>query len=212
MYGLLLNKPQPTMGEVEAALVGNLSRDGYRAVLEAFKVFTEKPNLGELAKHEAKLPSALKEEDSEPMVLRAGDLEWHRVPSHFWVKALQKKEKNWVVVYGLPTPEQVAGKNVIIDVSYMEKRVTYSKSGLEVTSNTTVAGLADCLASLDHSEGESLREREKKRLGRNNSPQNGRFGGRATSCEGSEEQTIDQARILGGPDNSLLGPGRRGIS
>ena len=45
MYGLLLNKVQPTMGEVEAALVGNLSRcSGYRAVLEAFKVFTEKPN------------------------------------------------------------------------------------------------------------------------------------------------------------------------
>ena len=63
-----------------------------------------------------------------------------------------------------------------------------------------------------HSEGESLLEGKKKRLGRNNSPQNGRFGGRATSCEGSEEQTIDQARILGGPDNSLVGPGRRGIS
>jgi len=30
--------------------------------------------------------------------------------------------------------------------------VTYSKSGLEVTSNTTVAGLADCLASLDSSQ------------------------------------------------------------
>ena len=66
--------------------------------------------------------------------------------------------------------------------------------------------------NLGHSEGESLLEGKKKRLGRNNSPQNGRFGGRATSCEGSEEQTIDQARILGGPDNSLVGPGRRGIS
>ena len=63
-----------------------------------------------------------------------------------------------------------------------------------------------------HSEGESHLEGKKKRLGRNNSPQNGRFGGRATSCEGTEEQTIDQACILGGPDNSLLGPGRRGIS
>ena len=157
MYGLLLNKVQPTMAEVEAAQVGNLSRcSGYRAVLEAFKVFTEKPNHGELAKHEAKLPSALKEEDSEPMVLRAGSVEWHRVPSHFWVKALQKKEKNWIVVYGLPTPEQVAGKNVIIDVSYMEKRVTYTKSGLEVTSNTTVAGFADCLASLEANQQSQL--------------------------------------------------------
>ena len=63
-----------------------------------------------------------------------------------------------------------------------------------------------------HSEGESLREGEKKRLGRSSSPQNGRFGGRATYCECSEELSIDQARIHGGPDNSLLGPGRRGIS
>ena len=38
-----------------------------------------------------------------------------------------------------------------------------------------------------------------KRLGRNMPPQNGGFGGRAASCEGSEEHTIDQARFLGGP-------------
>ena len=38
-----------------------------------------------------------------------------------------------------------------------------------------------------------------KQLLRNNSPQNGRFGGRATSCEGTEEHTIDQACILGRP-------------
>ena len=50
-----------------------------------------------------------------------------------------------------------------------------------------------------HSEGESLRKGEKKRLGRRSSPQNGRFGGRATSCEGTEEHTIDQACILGRP-------------
>ena len=53
--------------------------------------------------------------------------------------------------------------------------------------------------SLPHSEGESLRKGEKKRLGRRSSPQNGRFGGRATSCEGTEEHTIDQACILGRP-------------
>ena len=40
---------------------------------------------------------------------------------------------------------------------------------------------------------------------------NGVFGGRAASCEGSEEPRIDQARILAGPDNSLLGAGRSGI-
>ena len=52
---------------------------------------------------------------------------------------------------------------------------------------------------MNHSEGESLREEKKKRLGRNMPPQNGGFGGRAASCEGSEEHTIDQARCLGGP-------------
>merc|ERR1712130_145463 len=102
---------QPTMGEVEAALVGNLSRcSGYRAVLEAFKVFTKKPNPEELTMHEVKLPSALKENFSPPMVLRAGTTEWHYVAHHSSVKGLQKKEKNWVLVYGLLTGEQVAGK------------------------------------------------------------------------------------------------------
>ena len=44
MFGLLLQKANPTMADVEAAQVGNISRcTGYRAVLEAFKVFTEKP-------------------------------------------------------------------------------------------------------------------------------------------------------------------------
>ena len=64
--------------------------------------------------------------------------------------------------------------------------------------------MGEGLSAGGHSEGESLRKGEKKRLGRRSSPQNGRFGGRATSCECSEEQTIDQARILGRPDNSLL--------
>ena len=151
MYGLLLNKVQPTMGEVEAALVGNLSRcSGYRAVLEAFKVFTKKPNPEELATHEAKLPAAMKEKSSLPMVLRAGTAEWHYVLHHSSVKALQKKEKNWVVVYGLSTVQQVAGKNVVIDVSHcMERRVTSNASGLEVAAQTTVAGLADRLECLE---------------------------------------------------------------
>ena len=150
MYGLLLNKVQPTMGDIEAAQVGNLSRcSGYRAVLEAFKVFTEKPNPDELAKHEAKLPPALKEKDSLPMVLRAGTAEWHYVPHHSSVKALQKKEKNWVIVYGLPTGQQVAGKNLVIDVSRCLEKKVANKSGLEVAAQTTVAGLADYLESLE---------------------------------------------------------------
>ena len=150
MYGLLLNKVQPTMTEVEAALVGNLSRaTGYRAILEAFKVFTEKPNPDELSKHEAKLPAALKKKDFEAVVLREGVSEWHFVPELSAVRTLQEKSKNFVVVYGLPTPEQVAGKNVVIDVSYyVDKKVTSTALGLEATANVTVAGLADGLEAL----------------------------------------------------------------
>ena len=150
MYGLLLNKVQPTMTEVEAALVGNLSRaTGYRAILEAFKVFTEKPNPDELSKHEAKLPAALKKKDFEAVVLRKGVSEWHFVPELSAVRTLQEKSRNFVVVYGLPTPKQVAGKNVVIDVSYyVDKKVTSTALGLEATANVTVAGLADGLEAL----------------------------------------------------------------
>ena len=64
----------------------------------------------------------------------------------------------------------------------------------------------------EHSEGESLRGGEKRDSEEIVLLKNGVFGGRAASCEGSEEPRIDQARILGGPDNSLLWPGRCGIS
>ena len=65
------------------------------------------------------------------------------------MRTLQEKLKNFVVVYGLPTPEQVAGKNVVIDVSYyVDKKVTSTALGLEATANVTVAGLADGLEAL----------------------------------------------------------------
>ena len=161
MYGLLLNKPQPTMAEIEAAQVGNLSRcSGYRAVLEAFKVFTEKPNNEELAKHEAKLPSDLKENDPLPMVLQGGSAEWHFVFNHSSVKALQKKKKDWVVVYGLPTEQQVAEKKVVIDVSRCMERTTasFTKIELEISAQTTVAGLVHRLESLEAKQQSQLSE------------------------------------------------------
>jgi len=149
MYGLLLNNEAPSMKDIEASQVGNISRcSGYRAVLEAFRVFTEKSNTGTLAQHEANLPDALKSEDSEPVVLRGHGVAWHRVPSHFWVKALEKKEKRCVVVYGLPTPAQVAGKATIIDMSSMEQKLTCTRTNLEVTANTTVSKFAEDLATM----------------------------------------------------------------
>ena len=52
-----------------------------------------------------------------------------------------------------------------------------------------------------HSEGESLREGGKKRLGGNMHPQNGDIGGCVASCVASEDYTINQLRTLGGPDH-----------
>ena len=38
MFGLLLNNKQPSMKDIEKAMLGNLSRcNGYRAVYQAFK-------------------------------------------------------------------------------------------------------------------------------------------------------------------------------
>ena len=105
-------------------------------------MFTETPNPGELVRYEGKLSAALKEEDSEPLVLQGPGVTWHRAPSYFWVKALERKEKDCVLVYGLPTPNQVAGRATVIDISRMEQSVTSSRTGLEVTANTTVTQLA----------------------------------------------------------------------
>ena len=52
-----------------------------------------------------------------------------------------------------------------------------------------------------HSEGESLREGGKKRLGGNMHPQNGDIGGCVASYVASEDHTINQLRTLGGPDH-----------
>ena len=146
-YGLLLNNPQPTMHQLENSQVGNISRcSGYRAVLEAFKVFTETRN-NEAAKLEAILPDELKKEDPEPPVFK-GSSTWHKVPSYFWVKALQKKEKNSLVVYGIPHPNTVKDYETIIDISGIErtaKGIILNKTGLDIGASTTIEDLINFL-------------------------------------------------------------------
>ena len=147
-YGLLLNNPQPTMHELENSQVGIISRcSGYRAVLEAFKVFTEMRN-DEAVKLEATLPEDLKMEDTEPAVFK-GSSTWHKVPSHFWLKALQKKEKNSVVVYGIPKPDMIKEFSTIIDISGIErtsKGIMLSRTGLEIGSTATIQELISFLS------------------------------------------------------------------
>jgi len=146
-YGLLLNNTQPSMQQLESSQVGNISRcSGYRAVIEAFKVFTEMRN-DEAVKLEATLPDELKMEDSEPAVFK-GTVTWHKVPSHFWVKALQKKEKNCLLVYGIPQPETVLSYDTIIDISGIERTsqgITMSRTGMDIGATVTIEELINFL-------------------------------------------------------------------
>jgi len=147
-YGLLLNTSQPTMEQLERSQVGNISRcSGYRAVLEAFKVFTEMRN-DEAVKLEAILPDELRMEDTEPAVFK-GSSTWHKVPSHFWVKALQKKEANSVLVYGIPHPDVIRDSSTIIDISGIErtsKGITMNRTGLDIGATATIEELCSFLS------------------------------------------------------------------
>ena len=71
------------------------------------------------------------------------------------------------------------------------------------TWNTEKPDFTPCFEStlFAHSEGKSLREGGKKRLGGNMHPQNGDIGGCVAGCVASEDYTIDQVRTLGGPDH-----------
>ena len=64
------------------------------------------------------------------------------------------------------------------------------------TWNTEKPDFTPCFEStlFAHSEGKSLREGGKKRLGGNMHPQNGDIGGCVASCVASEDYTIDQLR------------------
>jgi hypothetical protein len=87
------------------------------------------------------------------------------------VKALQRKEQNCGVVYGLPSLEQVSGKGTIIDLSSMEQSFHYTKAGLEVTSNTTVADFIERLVSLAEDQKSNLTRELVLALRRTRTPQ-----------------------------------------
>ena len=151
MFGLLLQKANPTMADVEAAQVGNISRcTGYRAVLEAFKVFTEKPNPEVLLDFNKNLPEALKEEAESAEVLEDADgVTWRFVPES-GLKSLLKSEPmaDAQVFFGMPTPLQAKGLKNMVTVSGKGLEVTHTKDGIATPATITIAALADHLATL----------------------------------------------------------------
>ena len=90
------------------------------------------------------------------------------------------------------TLHQSFKKKVVIGLQFMSNHIFGPNSCREIKY---VFMCTHCRA---HSEGESLREGGKKRLGGNMNPENGDIGGCMASCVVSEDYTIDQLHTLGG--------------
>ena len=166
MFGLLLQKADPTMADVEAAQVGNISRcTGYRAVLEAFKVFTEKPCLDVLFDFNSNLPEALKEEAESEVLADADGVAWRCVPEPE-LKPLLKSDlmADAHVFFGMPTPLQAKGLKNIVTVSGKDLEVLHTKEGIATPAPITIAALADHLASLPEEKRSQMSESLEKML------------------------------------------------
>jgi len=117
MFSLLLKKRRPTLEDIEQSQNGVISRDnGYRAVFEAFKVFTLDDN-DERSKFEAKLPEQLKIQEKLPSAFKGSKLTWHFATSEEELKSLQKA--GGPVAYGTPHPKSLLGHASIIDASHL---------------------------------------------------------------------------------------------
>ena len=137
MFALLLNNSQPTMDEIERSLVGNISRcNGYRAVLEAFKAFTTCAT-NESNKFEPTLPK-LQADILEPLVFNGMDVTWYVVPSMAWLKTLQIKHQDAMIVYGIPCLDDLKGTKTVLDVSRVGHSKKEGRGHYEVSANLTI--------------------------------------------------------------------------
>ena len=137
MFALLLNNKQPSMTEVERSLIGNISRcNGYRAVLEGFKAFTT-CSTNEREKFEPTLPN-LHHEILEPITFNGKGVTWYSVPSMAWLKTLQIKHPDALVVYGIPDNKDLAGASTVLDVSRVEHLKKDSRGHYEISANVTI--------------------------------------------------------------------------
>ncbi len=140
MFGLLLNNPQPTMKDIEASMVGNLSRcNGYRAIFQAFKQYTESPS-DEKEKFEAGLPD-LKQDVLEPVTFVSSSCKWSILPSFSWLKPMQMREPNGILVYGIPTTTELKDCTYVFDLSRAENSKKQMKGSIDFPANTTITAL-----------------------------------------------------------------------
>eukprot|EP00088_Acartia_fossae_P000839 TRINITY_DN10324_c0_g1_i1.p1 TRINITY_DN10324_c0_g1~~TRINITY_DN10324_c0_g1_i1.p1 ORF type:complete len:1254 (+),score=453.48 TRINITY_DN10324_c0_g1_i1:28-3789(+) len=145
MFGLLLNNKQPSMKDIEKAMLGNLSRcNGYRAVYQAFKEYTESPS-NEREPFEAGLPD-LRHDILEPVTFKDEDCTWCLLPSFSWLKPMQLREPNGALIYGIPTVTELKDFKVVFDLSRAENSKKQMKGGIDLAANTT---LTDLVAKLN---------------------------------------------------------------
>jgi xanthine dehydrogenase/oxidase len=140
MLGLLLNNNQPTMKDIEKSLIGNISRcNGYRAIFQAFKQFTERQS-NEKEEFESKLPD-LKQDVLEPVTFISADCKWSILPSFSWLKPMQMREPDGVLVYGIPSTTELKECTYVFDLSRAENSKKQMKGSIDFPANTTISAL-----------------------------------------------------------------------
>ena len=140
MYALLVHQETITMHDLVKKLSGNLSRcNGYRAVLEAFKVFTTQPS-GERKEFEKDLPDDLKSDDTYPVTFKGEKTCWTIVEKVRDAKSFIIEGKDFF--YGYPPVTQITGNVVTLKQSC---GFTIDEEGVIFDSNITITNLIESL-------------------------------------------------------------------
>lgn len=140
MYAMLVQQENISMQDIIQKLSGNLSRcNGYRAVLEAFKVFTTQPS-DEREKFESKLPDDLKSNDSYPITFQGEKTRWTIVEKVKDAKPFINDPKDFY--YGCP-PANLIGGNVL--TVKQSSGTTINEKGVIFDSNITITNLMEAM-------------------------------------------------------------------
>eukprot|EP00092_Neocalanus_flemingeri_P025645 GFUD01027803.1.p1 GENE.GFUD01027803.1~~GFUD01027803.1.p1 ORF type:complete len:1247 (+),score=295.15 GFUD01027803.1:47-3787(+) len=138
MYALLVQYEDLSMEDLINGLCGNVSRcNGYRAVLEAFKVFTEEPSR-ERESFEKGLSRDLKATDVFPLHFEGEKSSWTIVEKVKDSKEMIKDQKEFF--YGNPPANLISDRVVTVKKS---NNVTVDEEGVTFNSNITITNLIE---------------------------------------------------------------------